>query len=96
MGPTPGVEQAEQLIELLGEVAEGTRQKATTLREDIESAGSSPRHTQRRVFEGESVPATEKLLSIFEPHTEIICRGKSANLRSSARRYGFRRWKRAS
>jgi len=28
--------------------------------------------TERRVFQGESVPATEKIVSIFEPHTDII------------------------
>jgi IS5 family transposase len=28
--------------------------------------------TRRRVFEGETVPAPEKLVSIFEPHTDII------------------------
>ncbi len=28
--------------------------------------------TRRRVFEGESVPASEKIFSIFEPHTDII------------------------
>jgi IS5 family transposase len=28
--------------------------------------------TQRRVLQGESVPAEEKLVSIFEPHTDII------------------------
>lgn len=28
--------------------------------------------TQRRVFHGEAVPADEKLVSIFEPHTDII------------------------
>jgi IS5 family transposase len=28
--------------------------------------------TRRRVFEQESVPATEKVVSIFEPHTDII------------------------
>ncbi len=33
--------------------------------------------TCRRVFEGESVPAGEKLVSIFEPHTAIIRRGKT-------------------
>ena len=32
--------------------------------------------TRRRVLEGEMVPATEKLVSIFEPHTQIIRRGK--------------------
>jgi len=33
--------------------------------------------TKRRVFEGEKVPASEKIVSIFEPHTAIICRGKA-------------------
>jgi len=28
--------------------------------------------TERRVFQGESVPAEEKIVSIFEPHTDII------------------------
>jgi len=34
------------------------------------------RQTRRRVLEGETVPATEKILSIFEPHTDLIKRGK--------------------
>jgi transposase, IS5 family len=33
--------------------------------------------TRRRVVEGESVPASEKIVSIFEPHTDIIVRGKA-------------------
>jgi IS5 family transposase len=32
--------------------------------------------TERRVFAGETVPATEKLVSLFEPHTRIIPRHK--------------------
>jgi IS5 family transposase len=32
--------------------------------------------TVRRVFDGEQVPASEKIVSIFEPHTDIIRRGK--------------------
>jgi len=32
---------------------------------------------ERRVMRGEKVPADEKLVSIFETHTDIICRGKS-------------------
>jgi IS5 family transposase len=31
--------------------------------------------TERRVLNGESVPATEKLYSIFEPHTDLIKKG---------------------
>lgn len=33
--------------------------------------------TQRRVLQGDAVPAPEKLLSIFEPHTDLIVRGKA-------------------
>lgn len=32
---------------------------------------------QRRVLFGEVVPVTEKLFSIFEPHTELLVRGKA-------------------
>ena len=32
--------------------------------------------TERRIFRGESVPATEKIVSIFEPHTDIIVKDK--------------------
>lgn len=31
--------------------------------------------TERRVIQGESVPASEKLVSLFEPHTDIIKKG---------------------
>ena len=32
--------------------------------------------TQRRVFNEEHVPASEKIVSFFEPHTDIIVKGK--------------------
>ena len=32
---------------------------------------------KRRVLEGEKVPAHEKIYSIFEPHTELLIRGKA-------------------
>src|ERR1700751_1669372 len=31
--------------------------------------------TQRRVFDGQAVPASEKLVSLFEPHADIIVKG---------------------
>lgn len=31
----------------------------------------------RRILKGESIPHDEKIFSIFEPHTEWICKGKS-------------------
>lgn len=33
--------------------------------------------TRRRILQGETVPAEEKLYSIFEPHTDLIKRGKT-------------------
>jgi len=33
--------------------------------------------SRRRVLEGESVPNDEKLFSVFEPHTELLKRGKA-------------------
>ena len=32
---------------------------------------------ERRVLHGERVPASEKLVSLFEPHTPIVRRGKA-------------------
>ena len=36
--------------------------------------------TRRRVLEGEAVPATEKLVSIFERHTDIVIKAKRETL----------------
>src|SRR5206468_1347871 len=33
--------------------------------------------TERRVLRGETVPAADKLVSLFEPHTAIVRRGKA-------------------
>ena len=32
--------------------------------------------TERRVFHGETVPANDKIVSLFEPHTDIIVKGR--------------------
>ena len=40
--------------------------------------------TERRVFKGETVPAGEKVVSLFEPHTDIIRKGGRAT------RYGHK------
>jgi hypothetical protein len=36
--------------------------------------------TERRVFQEESVPATEKIVSIFEPHTDVIVKDRRDTL----------------
>ena len=48
------------------------RDLRAALQHHIELADRGLDQTRRRVFGGESVPATEKLVSIFEPHTDII------------------------
>ena len=44
--------------------------------------------TERRVLDGESVAAAEKLVSLFEPHTSIIRRGKAGK----DTEYGHKVW----
>jgi len=50
------------------------------LRQELEHycqlAGKVLNQTRRRVLEGETVPAREKIYSIFEAHTDMIKRGK--------------------
>lgn len=43
-----------------------------SLRHDIALAEKVLDQTRRRVFHDETVPASEKVVSIFEPHTDII------------------------
>jgi IS5 family transposase len=45
---------------------------AAEIRHFIPLANLVLSQTERRVFRSESVPATEKIVSIFEPHTDII------------------------
>ena len=40
--------------------------------------------TRRRVLDGEAAPASEKIVSLFEPHTDIVARAGGA--RSTATR----------
>jgi IS5 family transposase len=72
------VQQAECVLEALQTHA---RDEGQALIEALETflprAQQVINQTVRRVFDGEQVPASEKIVSIFEPHTDIIRRGKS-------------------
>ena len=72
------IRQAERVRSMLEDVP-----SAPKISEEISHfAGLLERavwQTCRRVFEGEQVPAKEKLVSIFEEHTSIIRRGKARN-----------------
>jgi IS5 family transposase len=71
------VEQARQVITLLRQVPSLAAQgMAAELTHFVPLVEQVIQQTVRRVVEGEKVPAQEKLVSIFEPHTDIIRRGK--------------------
>jgi transposase, IS5 family len=70
------IKQAGQVQGMLQEVP-GSRRLPEELSHFAELLEQVISQSWRRVFEGEQVPATEKLLSIFEEHTAIIRRGKA-------------------
>jgi len=71
------VSQATQVLQAL---EENNHQQSSRLKDTLETfiprAEQVIEQTIRRVFQGEKVPADEKIVSIFEPHTAIIRRGK--------------------
>src|SRR4028118_1421340 len=74
------VEQARQVQTVLQEQAPQAAQRVLeTLDTFIPRVEQVLEQTRRRVFEGEKVPAEQKLVSVFEPHTAIVRKGKIAN-----------------
>jgi transposase, IS5 family len=69
--------QAERVRTVL---AEQTEPAAHRLEQQVTPflllVGQAIRQATRRVLQGQSVPAPEKLLSLFEPHTQVIQRHK--------------------
>ena len=72
------VSQAQQVLEAL---RESSLPQAQHLKDTLETflprAEQVIEQTIRLVFQDEKVPANEKIVSIFEPHTAIIRRGKA-------------------
>lgn len=72
-----GLGQAVAAIELLH--AEGGARAgrlAAELAHFVELGRAVVQQTSRRVLHGETVPATEKVVSIFEEHTDILVKGQ--------------------
>lgn len=70
--------QAKQVLAVLEDRRDKQAQKLkASLEQFIPRVEQVIAQTKRRVFESEKVPASEKIVSIFEPHTDIICRGKA-------------------
>ena len=83
------VEQMQQVVEVLREIAteeaERLQQQAEHFLPMVEQVIDQ---TVRRVIEDEKVPAAEKIVSLFEPHTDIIRRGK----KGKAVEFGHKVW----
>lgn len=74
------VEQARQIgVALKEQTSRTARKLAETLDTFIPRVEQVVEQTTRRVLQGENVPAAEKLVSLFEPETAIIRKGKIAN-----------------
>ena len=71
------VAQAVQVQQILQQQTDATAQRlAQTLQTFIPRVEQVIAQTRRRVIHGVSVPAGEKIVSLFEPHTAIIRKGK--------------------
>ena len=69
--------QAERVRTVLAAQPQPAAQRLEEqLRHFLPLVGQAIAQATRRVLEGEPVPATEKLLSLFEPHTQVIQRHK--------------------
>ena len=79
---TASLRQAQRVRRCLDPVAPARGKSAraarlaTQLTHFVPLVAQVVRQTQRRVLRGEPVPASEKLVSLFEPHTRVIRRGK--------------------
>jgi IS5 family transposase len=72
------VEQAQQVASVLQEqTGTAAERVATTLETVIPRVQQVIAQTTRRVLQGEAVPAREKIVSLFEPHTAILRKGKA-------------------
>jgi IS5 family transposase len=71
------ITQAQQVQQLVQQQTDANAQRlAQTLQTFIPRLQQVVRQTRRRVLQGESVRASDKIVSLFEPHTAIIRKGK--------------------
>ena len=83
------IQQARQVLPTLqARASKETERLATTLETFIPRAEQVVNQATRRVFYGEKVPAAEKIVSIFEPHSDIIRRNKARK----PTEYGHKVW----
>ena len=71
------VDHAQHTAEALTTTANEAAQRcADRLEELVPLVAQVIQHMTRRVLQGEQVPAPEQIVSLFEPHTAILCKGK--------------------
>jgi len=72
---------ASHAVTVLGTLASPRAWRAADrLQRVIELGNKVVDQTRRRVFEQASVPATEKIVSLFEPHTDVIVKDRRQTL----------------
>jgi IS5 family transposase len=72
------LKQAQQVVDHLETVGDAaTLEVKQRLQTFLDQTRQVIDQTIRRVFNEESVPAEDKLVSVFEPHTDIVKRGKA-------------------
>jgi IS5 family transposase len=72
-------ERAAALGETAGKAGKQAAQLAQQLAGWLPKLGQAIDQARRRVLWGEQVPASDKIVSLFESHTQIISRGKAGN-----------------
>jgi transposase, IS5 family len=83
------IKQAQQVLPALQVVPDkGAKKLSEILETFIPRAEQVVSQAMRRVFQGEKVPASEKIVSLFEPHTDIIRRNKARK----PTEYGHKVW----
>jgi IS5 family transposase len=83
------IEQAQQVLPVLQkQVPDQAKKLVQTLSTFIPRAQQVVTQTVRRVLQQEKVPASEKIVSIFEAHTDIIRRNKA----HKPTEYGHKVW----
>jgi IS5 family transposase len=72
------VQQADQVQQWLAGWSDATAQRLeSALQRTASLVQQVIAQTERRVLQSETVPASAKLVSLFEPHTTIVRRGKA-------------------
>jgi hypothetical protein len=74
---TSFVERVEKTIKELRDKALASEEKLLEIEKYMSDARRQMDQIQRRVVNGEKIPHDEKVFSIFEEHTEWICKGKA-------------------